>query len=104
MVPKMEEIKTSIFLRFLVLHFMTYYFFVNLFYTLGDPSTVGKESYINTIFANDVNTVIDTGDTLTTATNGGGGKTCLMVGVAVELRKRGKRCCLLYPCINTRIL
>ena len=51
----MEEIKTSIFLRFLVLHFMTYYFFVNLFYTLGDPSTVVKESYINTIFANDVN-------------------------------------------------
>ena len=42
-------------------------------------------------FASDVNTVIDAGDALTTATNGGGCKTCLMVGVAVELRKRGKR-------------
>lgn len=43
-------------------------------------------------FSNDVNTVIDAGDALTTAANGGGGKTVLMVGVAVELRKRGKPC------------
>ena len=45
-------------------------------------------------FANDVNPVIDAGDALTTATNGGGGKTFLMVGVAVELRKRGKKSCV----------
>ena len=48
-------------------------------------------------FANDVNTVIDAGDALTTATNGGGGKTCLMVGVAVELRKRGKKVLFTVP-------
>ena len=48
-------------------------------------------------FASDVNTVIDAGDALTTATNGGGGKTFLMVGVAVELRKRGKRVMFAVP-------
>ena len=48
-------------------------------------------------FANDVNTVIDAGDALTTATNGGGGKTFLMVGVAVELRKRGKKVLFTVP-------
>lgn len=40
---------------------------------------------------NDANSVIDACDALTTATNGVRGSTGLMIGVATELRKRGKR-------------
>ena len=47
--------------------------------------------------ANDVRTVIDTRDALTIATNGRGGKTFLMVGVANELHKRGKTNVFVVP-------
>lgn len=46
--------------------------------------------------ANDVYTVIDANDTLTAATSGGG-KTCLMVGVATKIRKRGNRVLFVVP-------
>ena len=36
-------------------------------------------------FAIDINIVINTGDALTTASNGGGGRTTLMIGSAEEL-------------------
>ena len=39
-------------------------------------------------FANYIHIVINTGDALITASNGGGGKTTLMIGTAAELRKK----------------
>ena len=50
--------------------------------------------------ANDINTVINTGNALITASNGGGGKTFLMIGVSTELRKRNKKVRFFVPMHN----
>ena len=50
----MEESNKAIFLRFAILHCLTYCFFVILFHKFENTSTVGTLDYINSHFAKDI--------------------------------------------------
>ena len=51
----MEGSNKSVYLRFILFHCATYFFFVTLFHKLDNPISIKTDDYINTQFAKDIN-------------------------------------------------